>query len=290
MRSGSWAPHRMPGPSSWIPILMLHEVVPDKACSVPPYAVTQSRLREILTDFTSRGYTSGSLEAAVRPIAGKNGRQGTYDVPSVRRRQVVLTFDDGTYDFMAYALPILQEFDFRATLFVVAGMVGGMRTWSSLPGQPTLPTVPLMGVQELRALGDLGFTVGSHTVSHTVLPTLNSVEARREIAGSRHALMNLIGRPVDWFAYPYLAANRTTRGLVREAGYHGACGGANQRHSRLYLNRIDASYYTVKELRLRCAWWFHSLRQAVRHVRYRSERQQSPGFQAAQLSDRQRSV
>jgi peptidoglycan/xylan/chitin deacetylase (PgdA/CDA1 family) len=85
---------------------------------------------------------------------------------------------------------------------------------------------------------------------------------------SRQTLSDLLGRPVRWFAYPYLAANNLTRTLVSDAGYEGACGGPNQKHSRFYLSRIDASYYTIPQLRLRCNGLFHITRQAIRQVRY----------------------
>ena len=41
-------------PWNWTPILMYHEVLPDGS-DLPPYAVTRSRLREVLRDFTERG-------------------------------------------------------------------------------------------------------------------------------------------------------------------------------------------------------------------------------------------
>lgn len=267
MNTESWA---LNSPLNWIPILMFHEVVPNGTAIVPPYAVTEARLREILRDFSDRGYTSGTLEDVTRKVNGNGVKGSSHDTRQTRRKRVVLTFDDGTRDFIEIALPVLQEFGFSATVFVVAGMVGGVRAWNSLPGQPLLTPAPLMNADELRALHDSGFTIGSHTVSHPALPTLSVNDARQEVAGSRQILMSMLGRPVHWFAYPYLAANHTTCGLVSEAGYQGACGGPNQKHARFYLNRIDASYFTVKALRLRCDGWFHGVRQAIRQARYGS--------------------
>src|SRR6478672_9703252 len=84
---------------SWTPVLMLHEVFPDNAASLPPYSITQSGLRAVLQDFTARGYSSGTLEDVV-------------DGSAHRGKKVVLTFDDGTSDFTEYALPVLREFNF----------------------------------------------------------------------------------------------------------------------------------------------------------------------------------
>jgi peptidoglycan/xylan/chitin deacetylase (PgdA/CDA1 family) len=246
----------------WVPVLMFHEVVPDGTSPLPPYAITQSRLRGILRDFTERGYRSGTLEDVVSAL---DGDRRAHDVSGKGRKKLVLTFDDGTRDFLEYALPVLQEFNFSATLFIVTGMVGGMRAWSDLP------PVPIMSADELRSLQAMGFTIGAHTVSHRRLSSLNDDEAREEIALSKQTLGDLLGAPVGWFAYPYLAENDQTRALVREAGYAGACGGLNQSHSRYYLSRVDVTAFTDRELRLRCNGLFHLTRQMIREVQHKSK-------------------
>ena len=260
----------------WIPILMFHEVVPDKTDAIPPYAVTQTQLHDILHDFARRGYTSGTLEQVVSALSEGGQKQNRTGMTNGSKRQVVLTFDDGTSDFLEHALPILQEFRFTATIFAVAGMVGGQREWKSLPGQPPLAPVPLMSATELRTLHEMGFTIGSHTVSHRPLIGLNIEEADKEITDSRAILTNMLGVAINWFAYPYLAANDITRNLVRDAGYQGACGGPNQKHSRFYLNRIDASSYKIPQLRLRCNGLFHITRQMLRQARYGAGRTSTP--------------
>jgi peptidoglycan/xylan/chitin deacetylase (PgdA/CDA1 family) len=247
---------------NWAPILMFHEVVQDDAPEVPPYGIRQSGLREILQDFLRRGYTPGTLEHAL-PNSKANKR-------------LVLTFDDGTSDFVEHALPVLQDLGFSATLFIVAGKVGGKRDWAAIRGQAPLAPVPLLGADELRALHARGFTIGSHTCSHCWmsaggvegLPDGPSIEQlRREATHSRDVLSDMIGAPVCWFAYPYLAADRRAREIVREAGYRGACGGPNRPHERYYLNRVDATTFSIRELRRRCSGLFHIGRQLVRQAR-----------------------
>src|SRR4029078_1682017 len=73
--------------------------------------------------------------------------------PGLRpRRKLVLTFDDGTADFLEHALPVLQEFHFSATLFIVAGLIGGQRSWQHRAGDGALAPVPLMTAADLRRL------------------------------------------------------------------------------------------------------------------------------------------
>jgi len=242
----------------WIPVLMFHEVVPDGTSPVPPYAVTRGRLREILRDFAERGYSSGTLEDVVGALDGNRKSQ---NVGGRGHKKLVLTFDDGTRDFLENALPVLQEFAFSSTLFIVTGMVGGVRAWSDLP------PVPLMSANEIRSLQNMGFAVGAHTISHPRLSSLNENEAREEIAVSKQTLSNLLGTPVSWFAYPYLAATDWTRALVKEAGYVGACGVPHQRHSLYYMSMIDASLYTTPQLRLQCNGLYQMTRQTYRTAR-----------------------
>lgn len=247
---------------NWTPILMFHEVFPDGTHPLPPYSITRSGLRAVLSDFISRGYTAGTLEDV---IAGQED-----GMVATRRsgKRVVLTFDDGTRDFVDNALPVLQELNFSATLFIVAGMIGGERAWNALPGQRPLAQVPLLDASELRALHAQGFTIGSHSMSHPQMSRLSDEEALRELARSRTVLSDMIGQPVRWFAYPYLAANERTKRLAREAGYAGACGGPNQPHTRYYLSRVDGTGYSLAQLRLRTNGLYHLARQTFRRVKY----------------------
>jgi peptidoglycan/xylan/chitin deacetylase (PgdA/CDA1 family) len=234
----------------WVPVLCFHEVLPDSTHLLPPYAISQSGLRAVLDDFTGRGYTSGALDEVVG------------GAPRGKKR-LVLTFDDGTCDFLEHALPVLQEFNFSATLFIVAGLVGKTRKWA---GNSELTPVPLMGADELRSLHAQGFAIGSHTLTHPNLPRISPAEARRELAESKDILSDMIGEQMRWFAYPYVAADYTTRAMVREAGYVGALGGYNRPHELYYLNRIDGTVFTVPQLRLRTNGLVHLARETARKV------------------------
>ena len=86
-----------------------------------------------------------------------------------RPRAVVLTFDDGYKDFHEFAYPLLRQYGFGATVFVVTGQVGGLSRWDA--GSET----PLMGWTELRDLAAHGIEIGSHTASNVIGPS--SVES-----------------------------------------------------------------------------------------------------------------
>jgi peptidoglycan/xylan/chitin deacetylase (PgdA/CDA1 family) len=67
-----------------------------------------------------------------------------------------------------------------------------------------------------------GITIGAHTVSHPVLSRVSLPRAEEEIAASRAAIAQKIGRPVRFFSYPDGTAASFTPAiadLVRKAGF-----------------------------------------------------------------------
>jgi peptidoglycan/xylan/chitin deacetylase (PgdA/CDA1 family) len=78
--------------------------------------------------------------------------------------------------------------------------------------------------EEVRRLVSPGFIdVGAHTVTHPVLPWLNEARQRAEIENSSAACEELIGEPIQTFAYPYGQYDDTTVDCVRDAGFTCAC-------------------------------------------------------------------
>jgi len=62
-------------------------------------------------------------------------------------------------------------------------------------------------------------TIGSHTLSHGVLPNMRTKEIEVELKESKLKLEKQIGKEVVHFAYPYGAWNNSVRKQVADAGY-----------------------------------------------------------------------
>jgi peptidoglycan/xylan/chitin deacetylase (PgdA/CDA1 family) len=56
--------------------------------------------------------------------------------------------------------------------------------------------------QELAELDPALITIGSHTLSHPILPLVDDDVLERELGGSRRVLEERLNRPVDLFCYP----------------------------------------------------------------------------------------
>jgi len=76
-----------------------------------------------------------------------------------------------------------------------------------LPGTAEHEAYDLAGWDELRALDPRVVTLGSHTLTHPILPTLPRDALEAEVAGSRALLEERLQRPVDFFCYPDGAAD-----------------------------------------------------------------------------------
>ena len=155
-------------------------------------------------------------------------------------RAVVLTFDDGYTDNLHHAAPILREFGFDATCYIVSGRVGMYNTWDA---ELLRVRKPLMTAQDIKSWLNAGFEIGSHTRSHPHLDQLDAAAAEEEIAGSRADLERLTGVHAEHFCYPYGCFNQETTRLVAAAGYASAVttrrGVAHAADDRFRLARIS---------------------------------------------------
>src|SRR5215212_6316962 len=135
---------------------------------------------------------------------------------------VGLTFDDGYEDFLSTAVPVLERFDFSATVFVVAGMLGQENDW--VHAYSPRPRLKLLGAKDLRETTARGMEVGSHGMTHANLLGTEPELLEEEVSGSRRLLGETLGEEVAGFCYPYGSYNAATVQAVRQAGYLYGCG------------------------------------------------------------------
>jgi peptidoglycan/xylan/chitin deacetylase (PgdA/CDA1 family) len=218
-----------------IPILLYHKIGrPPSGARVAGHYVSPRLFRRHLDYLVGHGYASIPLLEIAR-------RQGP--LPA---RPVVITFDDGYRCLYEQALPALVERGLTATVFLVAGAVGGTNSWEQAAGDVAEPMLSWAQIAEMRREG-LGF--GSHTLSHVHLTQAEEGEAVREIAESRSRLEEALGEACLSFAYPYGEWNARVRELVQGAGYEVACttvrSAARRGDDPLALPRINIRRYNV---------------------------------------------
>ncbi len=185
-----------------IPILIYHSVRPhydDETKLVDYFDITPEMLDKNLNYLEENGYKIISFGDMVDGILGKK------ELPP---HPAVLTFDDGWENQYKYAFPVLKKHSATATFFIFTNAIGQKH---------------FMSWEEIKELDRFGMTIGAHTKSH---PYLFKITDKRvledEILGGKQILEKGLGKPVDYFAYPFGFYNDTILSVVKEAGFKGA--------------------------------------------------------------------
>jgi peptidoglycan/xylan/chitin deacetylase (PgdA/CDA1 family) len=174
------------------------------AAPASPVATTLSQFERDLEGLASAAFTFVSLDDCA------DGLEGRVKTPD---RSVAITFDDGYANVAALAAPVLRRLGIPATVFVIAGRIGGDNLW---PGQwSSIPRMPLADLAALRAIVDAGISIGSHSSSHPSLTAVDDATLRAEVVESGDRLADLLGTPVHHFAYPYGFRNEREMLVVR---------------------------------------------------------------------------
>ena len=137
-------------------------------------------------------------------------------------KSVALSFDDGYADNLHNALPLLEKYDAKATIYMVVDR--HERDWSTAKkahhNTGELAREPKLSDEELQRLVASGrIEIGSHTLTHINLRTTAADDKRRELAESRRLLQAQTGQAVASFAYPFGIYGDEDVALAREAGY-----------------------------------------------------------------------
>ncbi len=163
--------------SEGIPILMYHRVVPE-ARSENRYELRLETFEHQLRLLSQAGYRFVSLEALL-----KLGVDSTGEL----KQPIILTFDDGTVDHYQYVFPLLREYGFVATFFVVTEWIGDEG---------------ILSEENIVEMKTSGMSFGSHTHTHRFLDQLDSEELTYELRESKKTLEEILNEPVDLLAIP----------------------------------------------------------------------------------------
>ncbi len=190
-----------------IPILMYHSISDEKEKSHPYYHVNTSPavFDAHMSYLHEKNYSVINLQDLKKSF---DARDST--------KCVVLTFDDGFYDFFTNAFPILKKYNFSATVFLPTGFIHNERL--SFKGKEC------MTWNEVRHVQSKGINFGSHTVTHLQLNNLSTEEIENEIKLSKNKIEDETGIMVESFSYPYAFPENkefgiTLRTLLKKCGY-----------------------------------------------------------------------
>ena len=199
-----------------LPVLMYHSV-----CEKAPtdYSVTPDQLESDLAWLRNNGFNSVSAEQVI------NYAYGHGELPD---KPVLITFDDGFYNNLSLALPLLEKYDMRAVVSIV-----GRYTDDYAPADPHTDSYSYLTWSDVSELiASKRIEIGSHTYdmhSRTngrqgcaKLPTESDEEyistLRNDIGILRTELHQNCGIVPTVFAYPYGALCRESLPVLRDSG------------------------------------------------------------------------
>jgi len=153
-------------------------------------------------------------------------------------KPVLLTFDDGHWDFATDVLPILKKYNVKATAYIISGFIGGS---------------DFMSKEQLQEVVDSGLVdVGAHTVHHIALKGRPYAQVQQEIDDSKTWLQDNYHIQVVSFAYPNGSFDLQSVELVKDGGFTTGVStvpGIDQNQAnRFFMYRLRPGYRTGQSL------------------------------------------
>lgn len=191
-------------------VLMYHNIgIPPKEARLRGLYVTPRMFQFQMWYLKTAGFKVVSLKEIVDFIEGNYSKE----------KLVALTFDDGYEDFYENAYPVLKEYGYPSTVFLVSDMVGKENVWDY---EKLNVKKKLMNWVQITELKEQNVIFGAHSKTHPYLTKISAEELESEILGSKNVLEEKLGSPVNYFCYPYGDYNSTVDKAVREAKFRGA--------------------------------------------------------------------
>lgn len=180
---------------AWPRILMYHMIgEPRAGARFNGLRVSPAMFERQLRWLQQNGWRSFTVSELIEPV-GK-----------LPEKAFAITFDDGYADNLEKALPLLQKYRCKATLYLVVDRFD--RDWSvarkAHHNSGELMREPKLSDAQVRMLLASGcFELGSHSITHANFAQLDSAAAQQELEASRQALAQRFGVEIKSFAWPF---------------------------------------------------------------------------------------
>jgi len=222
-----------------VPILMYHHVgePPPGADAIRrDLTVLPSEFEAQLAYLSEEGYQTIHLSDLIMHL-----QMGSPLPP----KPIVITFDDGYHDAFTNAYPLLKEYGFVATFFIITQLADEGRE-------------DYLSWAEIKALHAAGMEIGSHTYTHPDLREQPYDYVVWQVLGSKEAIEARTKGPVRLFSYPSGKYDEQVVEVLKSTGYWGAVAvsqGAHQSSDRTFkLQRIRVrGSYNLRDF----AYWLN---------------------------------
>lgn len=196
------------------------------------YACPPKKLHKHMQYLRANNYNIVNLDTINEHLSNKT---------KLPEKTIAITLDDGFSDNYENALPIFQEFEIPATIFLASGMMGKTNSWMHSDG---FPKRSMLSWTQIKEMHGQGISFGAHTVNHVKLPELSPTEMLTELINSKQQIEEKLGITVKHFAYPYGLLDNTVRAMTEKAGFITACS------TRSGFNNIETDQLTLRRLEI----------------------------------------
>jgi peptidoglycan/xylan/chitin deacetylase (PgdA/CDA1 family) len=215
-----------------VPILFYHyvEYVQDKKDTIrQSLNITPNVFEQQIQTLVNADYSFMTAKELGEVLDGKR---------QLPKNPILLTFDDGHWDFDTVVLPILEKYHVKATAYIIPGFLGG----SDFMSQEQLQEVISSGLVD----------VGAHTVHHVELARKLFPVVDYEVKKSKTMLEQTYHINVVSFAYPSGSFDKQAINVVKNAGFTTAVstlpGVVQSQQNRFFLYRLRPGYRTGQYL------------------------------------------
>ena len=197
-----------------LPVLTYHHILRDEENTRFRHTSTTTSVRAFNNQMAwlrDQGYTTLTMYQLEGYVRNK------MNLPA---RAVVITFDDGLKSVSRYAWPILKQYGFHATAFIISSRIKA----HPLKWDPR--SLQFMSISELREIQDV-FDVQSHThflhrvdnYRHPILLSRSYQNVLMDFKHSRRALAQF-NPHVLYLSYPFGGYNDNAVKAANDAGFH----------------------------------------------------------------------
>jgi peptidoglycan/xylan/chitin deacetylase (PgdA/CDA1 family) len=194
----------VPIASVQVPILLYHHIETlseDAGSDWYNTTVTPEAFEEQMAYLAYHGYHTVKIMDLLAAFEGRK---------ALPKNPVVITFDDGWIDCYDTAFPVLQKYGMTASFFIIAGSIG------------SIPADHVMSWWEIEEMSQAGMEIGSHTMTHPYLTTLEPDMLASELQDSKALLEQHVAGPVEVLAYPFGLYDENVMVQTEAAGYRAA--------------------------------------------------------------------
>jgi peptidoglycan/xylan/chitin deacetylase (PgdA/CDA1 family) len=206
---------------NYTPLLMYHKVVSETYETAHKIFVLADDFEKHLQFYKAQGFSTLHFKDYQR------FRDGRLDPKTYPKRPLMITFDDGYLNNLEIALPLLEKYQMKATVFLLANNDIQTNRWDSdqsttEPGLKKEKEFPLMNAEQRLIFSKHPLIeIGSHGFSHAPLSSLGTqAERLSELQLSKKSLEQELQCEIVVFAYTYGTRTPDASALGQLAGYH----------------------------------------------------------------------